>query len=69
MYVKQGFGPGFSISTKGRSTCIIFYPYFILKKSLSEFLTQIKSKEIIDSLNGIGVDFGRVLFELPEENC
>ena len=56
-----------SVSAKGRSSLYHLLSLFYIKEASSEFLTQIKSKEIIDSLNGIGVDFGRVLFELPEE--
>ncbi len=56
-----------ALIAKGRSSLYHLLSLFYLKEVSSEFLTQIKSKEIIDSLNDIGIDFAMVSFELPEE--
>ena len=56
-----------SVAAKGRSSLYHLLSLFYLKEVSSEFLIQIKSKEIINSLNDIGIDFAMGSFELPEE--
>lgn len=56
-----------SVAAKGRSSLYHLLSLFYLKEVSSEFLTQIKSKEIIDSLNDIGIDFGSIFNNKSQE--
>lgn len=52
---------------KSRSSVYRLLSRFYLKEVDLEFLTRLKGKEIIDSLNELGNDFGKILNSKPEE--
>lgn len=52
---------------KSRSSVYRLLSRFYLKEVDLEFLKRLKSKEIIDSLSELGVDFGKILNSKPEE--
>lgn len=56
-----------ALAAKGRSSLYHLLSLFYLKEISSEFLTQIKSKEIIESLNELDVDFGSIFNNKSQE--
>ncbi|MBI5893257.1 MAG: molecular chaperone TorD family protein [Deltaproteobacteria bacterium] len=52
---------------KGRGSVYRLLSRFYLKEMDLEFLKRLKSQGVIDSLNELGVDFGKVLNSKPED--
>lgn len=64
--MKKEYLDSFTLA-KSRAGVYHLISRFYIKEVSQDFLTALKNKEIIDSLNGLGVDFSRILSNVSDE--